>query len=333
MARRVTLKDVAEHAGVSRSAASLAMRGDEGLSDDTRARILRSMDELGYIYNRSAAALRENRRRLIGVVVTNFDNTFFAQSLQAIEMELDAHGYSALISSSLRSEERQKQALQTMREFGVSAVILAAVEGTEVSAAQELEKAGIACVSYTRMYPSADYVGPDDIAGGRLAARHMLEHGVRDLVFLESARPASGPRLRRKGIENELEESRTGVGLRILNTPEGLLAGGYEAGRQMLDWERMPQGVICMSDATALGLIRAFHDAKLEKLPRIIGFDDIEYSKYSIPSVTTVSSHPQEAGKIAARVAVARAERPGSGPETHFTGSQLVLRESCGCTS
>lgn len=88
-----------------------------------------------------------------------------------------------------------------------------------------------------------------------------------------------------------------------------------------------------MSDATALGLIRAFHDAKLEKLPRIIGFDDIEYSKYSIPSVTTVSSHPQEAGKIAARVAVARAERPGSGPETHFTGSQLVLRESCGCTS
>ncbi len=293
------------------------------------------MDALGYVYNRAAATLREKRRRLIGVVVTNFDNAFLAQSLHAIEVELNTLGYSAVIASSLGIAERQEQALQSMRESAVSAVILAAVEGTGAIASRALEAAGIACVSYTRLYESADYVGPDDVAGGRLAARHLLEHGVDDLVFIGSGRGASASRLRQEGIEREIAEVGTRARLTVLKAPDhgGLLDGGHSAGREMLDRGPLPQGVLCMNDATALGAIRAFHEAGVRRLPRIIGFDDIDYARYSIPSLTTVSSHPYETGRLAAHRAVERAEGRRPGPEIHFTEPQLVVRESCGCAS
>ena len=130
MAARVTLQDVAARAGVSRSAASLALRGDGRLAPETRQRVLRAMDELGYVYNRSAAALRERHRRLVGIVVTNIDNAFFAQSLMAMEVELERLGYSSIAASSLRSRERQDHLLRQLQEFGVDGVILAAVEDT-----------------------------------------------------------------------------------------------------------------------------------------------------------------------------------------------------------
>jgi LacI family transcriptional regulator len=333
MARRVTLQDVAAHAGVSRAAASLALRGNGRLSQETRERILRSMDELGYVYNRTAAALREKDGRLIGVVVTNVDNFFFAQSVQSIEDELERLGYSSFIGSSLRSRERQDRVLRSMQEFGVAGVILAAVEDTVPEVARSLGEAGIACLSYTRYVEdgSVDYVGPDDVGGGRLAASHLLGHGARRLAYIGGRRPSSASRMRRAGVEAELEAAGLGGTLTVVSC-EMNAAGGFAAGRELLARGELPEAIVCVSDTVAFGLYRALRDAGAADRTRVIGFDDVELATYWTPRLTTVSSRPTELGRMAAAGIVDRLADPHGEPRVRYLEPDLVIRESCGCT-
>jgi LacI family transcriptional regulator len=331
MAARVTLQDVAAHAGVSRSAASLALRGDGRLAPETRQRVLHAMDELGYVYNRSAAALRERHRRLVGIVITNIDNTFFAQSLMAMEIELERLGYSAITASSLRSRERQDHLLRQMQEFGVDGVILAAVEDTVSEASRALETAGLPCMSYTRFSDdeSVDYVGPDDLQGGRLAARHLLGHGARSFAFVGSLAPSSASRMRRAGLEAELEDAGLAGTLRVVDQ-EMTATGGYMAARALLDSGPVPDAVVCASDTVAFGLFDGLREAETQ-IPRVVGFDDVELAAFSSPRLTTVSSHPDSLGRLAASTFVDRLTGERTSSKVQFIQPELVIRESCGC--
>lgn len=327
----MTLKEVAAHAGVSRSAASLALRGEGRLADETRERVLRSMTELGYVYNRSAALLREHSSRLVGVVFFSFDNPFFTQSLQAIEMELDRLGYLAISASSLRSRPRQAQVLRSMREFGVSGLILTSVDEALAPTVRTLEDEGIACLSYTRYEDeSIDYVGPNDRAGGRLAAEHLLWHGSRRFTFVGSAGPSSASDLRLAGVMEVLDAAGAGADVTVVRT-EVSTRGGYAAGQKLLASGPLPDAVVCLSDTVAFGLISALRAAGCASLPRIIGFDDVEMASYWHPTLTTVSSHPDEMGRLAATAIAQRLEGKRSWPQVNYTTPELVIRESCGC--
>ncbi|POH73124.1 LacI family DNA-binding transcriptional regulator [Arthrobacter glacialis] len=332
MTTRVTLQDVAARAGVSRSAASLALRGDGRLAAETRERVLQAMDELGYVYNRTAAAMRTKQSRLVGIIVTNIDNSFFAQSVMAMEMELERLGYSSISASSLRSRDRQDQLLRQLREFGVDGVIVAAVEDTIESVAQEMEAAGLPCLSYTRFVESraVDYVGPNDFEGGRVAAAHLLWHGSRTFAFVGSRSPSSASRLRRKGLMAGLEAAGLNDALRTLRQDMTPL-GGYEAAKILIASGPLPDAIVCGSDNVAFGLFDAFREAGVAEIPRVIGFDDVELAAFSSPRLTTVSSHPAMLGRLAAATFVDRLSGKRTATEVQYIDSDLVIRASCGC--
>lgn len=333
MTSRVTLQDVAARAGVSRSAASLALRGDGRLAPDTRERVLLAMAELGYVYNRTAAAMRTKQSRLVGIIVTNIDNSFFAQSVMAMEVELERLGYSSISASSLRSRERQDQLLRQLREFGVDGIIVAAVEDTIESVAQEMEAAGLPCLSYTRFVESksVDYVGPNDVEGGRVAAAHLLWHGSRTFAFVGSRKPASASFLRHKGVTTELRAAGLDGALRTVSHDMTPL-GGYEAAKQLIASGPLPDAIVCVSDNVAFGLFDAFREAGVARMPRVIGFDDVELAAFSSPRLTTVSSHPGMLGRLAAATFVDRLTGKRTATEVQHVQSDLVIRDSCGCT-
>lgn len=291
------------------------------------------MDELGYVYNRGAAALREKERRLVGLVITNFENSFLTQSANAIEHRLAERGYTTLVLSSQNHRENQENALRNLQEFDAAGVIITAVEDTTPRVVDALHKAGMACLSYTRDVAGAeaDYVGPDDVAGGGLAAKHLVDHGVERLAFVESDSPASASVLRRQGIEAHHAEAGLAAPLIAVQAPM-TVAGGYTAGRKLLeDPEGLPDGIICVSDSVAFGLYRALFDADAQNLTRVIGFDDVELSSYSYPRLTTISSHPMDLGRIAADTLVERLTNPQEQVRARYLTPDLVVRESCGC--
>lgn len=327
----MTLKDVAARAGVSRSSASLALRGDGRLADETRARVHQAIADLGYVYNRSAAALRSSDRRVIGIVVTSVANPFFAESTMAIETELGRLGYMALIANTFNDSEREERILRNLQEFGVAAIVLAPAENNDFDSAWALEQRGIPCLSFTRFVgitPSS-YVGPDDKAGGRLAAAHLIQHGARSLAYLGGIVGGAARTDRIAGARNALRDA---------NMPDNLRAyasvttstGGLIAGRDLIASGEMPDGVICQSDAVAFGFYRAIAEAGVPS-PRITAFDDVELAAMWNPPLTTVSSQPQHLGALAARMIVARLDSPQTPPSTFWTEPHLVVRESCGC--
>ena len=163
------------------------------------------------------------------------------------------------------------------------------------------------CMSYTRFSDdsSVDYVGPDDVRGGRLAASHLLGHGARTFVFVGSRAQSSASRMRRAGLEGELADAGLAGTLRVLDQ-EMTPAGGYAAARALLDSGPLPDAVVCVSDTVAFGLFDGLREASTRAYPRVIGFDDVELAAYSSPRLTTVSSHPDSLGQLAASTFVDR---------------------------
>ncbi len=116
---RVTLLDVARHASVSRATASLVLRKSPLVGSETRARVEQAMRDLGYVYNIGAARLRVERSQIIGAIVPNLTNPFFAELLSGIEEAIGATGKVVILANSGEKVERQSMLLQRMREHGV----------------------------------------------------------------------------------------------------------------------------------------------------------------------------------------------------------------------
>lgn len=324
----MTLRDVAEAAGVSRSTASNVVAGTGRTSEKTRERVRRAMAELGYVYDQAAASLRRRHTRSVGVIVTNIQRPHFGELLIGMESTFTAAGYTALVLSTRDSLERQELAVATLREHNVAALAMIPATGSGDQLLSSLVDWGAPSVFVTRYVRDADhpYVRPDDVRGGRMAAGHLLEHGCRTLAYV-GGYPDVNARIDRIAGAREAIEG-TGVTMsEHVSEPSG--EGGYALGLELASQAELPDGVLCHGDAVALGLLRALHDRGATGV-RVIGFDGIAAGRFAIPSLTTVETDAFELGTRAA-TSVLEAIGTQALPGSFLQEPRLVLRESCGC--
>ncbi|WJH38041.1 LacI family transcriptional regulator (plasmid) [Aliirhizobium terrae] len=181
---RVTLLDVARHAGVSRATASLVIRKSPLVGADTRARVEASMEALGYVYNMGAARLRADRSLTIGVVIPNLTNPFFAELLAGIETVIDAAGMVVILVNSGDQVDRQDILMTRMREHGVDGIILCPAAGTGEEVLDRLGEWHLPLVQVLRrVSDQVDYAGVDYAQGMRQAVDHLSELGHTDIAF------------------------------------------------------------------------------------------------------------------------------------------------------
>lgn len=345
MRHEITLKDVAARAGVSRTTASNVMTGGGRFSTDTRERVYRAMRELGYVYNRSAATLRTQRTRTVGVVVTHIASPFHAELLVGLEEGLTAAGFLLLVATTADDPARQEVLVAELREQRIAALALVPATGTSPSFIEHLTQARLPHVLMTRYLPgvTAPYVGPDDVLGGRLAAEHLLEHGCRTFAYVGGPATMVSRRDRRHGIELGLA-SGTQIGeLRdIPGSSSG--AGGVLIGKQLLAAGPLPDAIICHSDSVAFGVYRALRAGGHARSVRIIGYDDVRTAALWEPPLTSVATHPVALGRAAAQfileqIGVESDDDSPDSPRIVATGlsrihrPELLIRESCGCAS
>src|SRR5438093_12948455 len=165
--KRITLLDIAAHAGVSRATVSLVMRESPLVAAETRERVLLSAERLGYVYDRVAASLRSRRSSAVGLVVTSVGNPFFAELTTGVESVLSETGRLAILGQHSESLATQERLLNQLLEYRVDGVILTPVNGTPVSAIKRLTSSGVAVVLCVRRLAgaAASYVGSDNKAG------------------------------------------------------------------------------------------------------------------------------------------------------------------------
>lgn len=333
MSEKVTLRDVAAHAGVSRATASLVLRGTGRVAPQTRERVLASMAELGYIYDQVAASLRTRHARVVGVVVTNIGNPNLAEVILGLEAEFRAAGYLPLLTVTRDDAAQQDQAVAALLEHKIAGLAMVPASGTDPALPERLTASGLGHVFVTRYVEGArsSFVGTDDVRGGELAGRHLVEHGCRRLAYLGGPAWMLSRHERLAGVRRAVAAA--GLPEELTDLPsETSGGGGLTAGRQLLDrGGELPDGVVCHSDSVAFGLYRALRERGLGAGMRVIGYDDIPGAALWEPPLTSVAVGGRRLGQRAARLLLDRMTDPYADPVVHRAEPELAVRRSCGC--
>jgi len=293
---RPTLHDVAEHANVSKSLVSLALRGDPGVGEQTRLRILRSADELGYRSNALARSLREGRTMLIGAVLSSLDNPYHVEIVAGLEQAAEQAGLGVIMVHGSKDLDRRARHLDALLDLGVDGVVMIGSRTPAGQLQRAARRTPIVMVGRSESpIAGIDSVRNDDERGAALAVDHLVGLGRTGIAHVTSGdRPAG--RARRRGYEAAMRE-RGLSGIRIIereSTPDlpAALAAAHADG---------VDAVFARNDVEAFDVLDAAVDAGLS-VPgdlAVVGYDDTVLARRARPTLTSIVQPRQQMGALA----------------------------------
>ncbi len=304
--KRIRISDIAKRAGVSTATVSYALSNSGRVSRETRERIEKIADAMGFIRDDVAAQLRTGRSSLIGVILNTIVNPFFSELAAALEIEAYEAGYLTLLSTAQNDPVRQRELLSSMVSQGVAGIILSPVHGTGPDLLTTATRIGLPTVVCVRDVPGsgAVFVGADEELSGYLAARHLIEYGHDSLTLIGGYEATTTWQGRVAGIRRAFGEA--GLGADACRLVPGPLLPDFAA-RTLEDDHaagRMPRAVLCFNDDQAGGAYRAARTLGLsvgEDLS-VIGFDNIRQAETLWPGLTSVDIHPGRIGSVSGKM-------------------------------
>ncbi|MBI1619874.1 LacI family DNA-binding transcriptional regulator [Aquamicrobium zhengzhouense] len=330
--KRVTLVDVAQHAGVSRATASLVVRGSPLVSASTRKAVEDAIAELGYVYNLGAARMRAARSHTVGVIIPNLTNPFFAVLLAGIETVLEEAGFAVILGNSYDSPAKQDLFVGRAREHGVDGLIVCPAAGTEKRFIEDALKWGIPLVQTLRTVPdtSTDYSGMDQHDGMHEAVNCLYDFGHRRIGYVASTLFHSAHKERLAKFREAM--SAKGIEPLFVRHLESTHQAARMAAPEIMGKRTRPTALICHNDVLALGLHRGLCD--LGVLPgrdvSLIGFDNVAEADLVIPGLASVATEPFNVGKNAAELFLRRISAPEAVHSSRVEPTYFVQRGSCG---
>jgi len=307
VSKRVSIKDIAELAGVSHSTVSRALHGRGRMSDETRSRIIALAEDVGYTPDALARSLVRGETRTIGVVVTTIADPFVVQIVEGIEDVAQEAGYSVMLSASDNDPAREISVVDTFRERRVDAVI---VTSSRVGALYSniLKDFGAPIVLINNMQESKYLysVSADDVGGAQMAVEHLLARGHRRIGYIGSAERPISTRRRWQGYQRAFA-NHGGAIPELKVAPQG--DTDLEVGRRGLVelQAHAPSAIFAYNDATAFGVMLAAREYGID-IPRqlsLVGFDDIQVTEFVTPTLTTIRQPRKAMGRAAMEMVLA----------------------------
>ncbi|GAB4059088.1 LacI family DNA-binding transcriptional regulator [Catellatospora paridis] len=330
----VSLKDIARRAGVSQATVSNVVNGYRPVGEATRARVQQAIDELGYTPNLSARHLRRGRTGIIALAIPELNNPYFAELADAAIRAATKRGYTLLLDYTDGDRDKELLVADGFRAQIIDGLILSAVHLNRDDIASRTSETPMVLVGEAIYHAPYDHVVIDNLAASREAMRHLIALGRRRIAFIgahiEANRAPSLLRLR--GYTEALEAAGLPFDPDLTVTTSGFGRGDGAAGmRALLALAQPPDAVFAFNDLIALGAIRALHDHGL-RVPddvSVIGIDDVEEGRFSIPTLTTISPDKEMIGRLAVEKLLDRIEGRPAGPPVEFQPPfRLVVRES-----
>ncbi len=323
-----TIRDVARLAGVSVGTVSHVINGSRAVREDTRQRVERAIAVLGYRPNRLARALVRQRTGMIGMIIPDVTNPFFAELLRGAEDALVEFGYEVIFGNSDNQPAKEQAYLNAFRERRVDAVILTPVANAESAMLQALARE-VPLILVDRLLPDweGDYVVCDNRAGMWLAVEHLVKLGHQRIALVNGNPLLSTGHERRAGFL----EAMAAHGLEPFAVSDGMftLESGYAQAMTLLQQRERPTAICAGNDLIALGVLAAAR-ACGQSVPAdlsLTGFDDIAYAELTSPGLTTIRQPTREIGAEAARAAIRRIS--GESPVCRIVMPvELVVRRS-----
>ncbi len=333
----VTIKDIAKRVGVSHTTVSRALLGNPLISPETTERIRRMAAEMGYRPSAAARSLKTHRSQALGVIVSNIDDPYFSEVLQGIESTAQESGHSLFIAASQRDPDREEAIVRTMVEHRVEGVIICSTSfGAERG--RKFVEYGVPIVAVNNQ-AAEEYrysISHDDIHGSRQLTRHLVSLGHTRIGYLGNELAGRTNLDRLTGYQQELKAA----GLDLLtgcvqNVEYGQPRAIEGAADQLLRTSTAPSAVVCYNDMMAIELLHALRQAGV-RVPQdlsITGFDNIVFSAYTSPPLTTFDQPKRYIGEEAGRLLLslldeARQDEPDTSNNVRVLRGRLLIRQS-----
>jgi LacI family transcriptional regulator len=289
----ITIKDVAKLANVSVATVSRVINNTGYVNIETRKIVEKAIDELGYVPNELARSLFKKKSKIIGLVVPHFDTYYFAELIQAIESEVASKGYNLMVFNSKDDPEKEKANLKIFQQYNIDGLILC-VDTQVVDAYKQIRKPIITIDR--KISDDIPSVTCNNIQGGELAALEFVNAKCRNIIHI------TGP----DHLESVVDRA---YGFKEVLNQHGLSANYLSVDytrpnmnriKDFLSTYKKTDCIFCSSDDIALRLIHLLSEENI-RVPddiKVIGYDDIAVSEFSVPSLSTIEQPLESLGKV-----------------------------------
>ena len=329
------MKDIARDLGVSVITISKVLRNHPDVGDETRERVLTRVKELDYRPNLAARSLVTGRTYLVGLVVPDLLHPFFAEIAKSLSETLRGSGYYLIVSSSEEDPDIEEQEINQLLARRLDTLIIASCRST-VDLFFRIENQKTPYVLIDRSLPglTANFIGVDDEAVGRIATRHLIEIGCKRIAHIRGPETSTGIR-RVDGYKQALADAgQRVVDDYIITEFKGDIETkqrGADAMRQLLSLKPRPDGLFCFNDPLAMGAINYAVDQGV-RIPEdiaVIGCGNLHYDDSLRVPLSSIDQHSRQIGEEAARIAlgILNSKIPPK-PQTVVLQPELVVRRS-----
>lgn len=324
--KRATIRDVARLAGVSAATISRYLNGHLAIPAATETRINEAVKRLNYTANHSARTLSLGRTRMLGLVLPDITNAFFASFASAAEDHAFARGYSLILCNTRNDPGREEHYLNLLKSRQLDALILLPTN-PQLTYEQVAKLDGLPIIIADEDISGLN--GPkvfvENVEGGHIATRHLIESGHRRIAHIAGPASFLSGKERFEGYRRALDEY--GIPFRAEYVIHGPYEAGFgmEAARNLLKLALPPTAIFAASDLTALGVLQVVRELKLG-VPQdisLVGFDDMPYAQLLLPALTTIRQPVEEMGRCAVDTVIGLLA--GTPPATNETRLPLTL--------
>ncbi|WP_308467233.1 LacI family DNA-binding transcriptional regulator [Rathayibacter soli] len=328
-----TIKDIARAAGVSPMTVSNVLNERPHVSEATRSKVLATMKNQGYRVNVAARNLRKGRTHTIGLAVPEVDRPYFGQLGAAVIEHGNRHGLHVVIEETGRSRESELSALALSRVRMYDGLILSTVGLGEADVDLLRVDFPVVILGERIFHAPVDHVAMPNAEGARAAVGHLLDQGCTRVaaIFGQMTGEPDMSTLRYEGYLQAHADRRVRPDPQLMVTMDELTPKkASEAVDDLLTRGGRFDGLFCVTDYAAMGAFRALADAGLEipKDVKVIGYDDVEWSRFSVPSLSSVRPDHDLMAKTAVELLVARISGEGKEPIEFIAPFSLSIRES-----
>jgi DNA-binding LacI/PurR family transcriptional regulator len=338
--RRQTLGDVARLAGVSLTTASVALTGNPGVAAETRSRVERAAERLGYVPDSAGRALRSRRTGALAVVVPHSTRHFFSHPvlvdlLEGVMSVANERDLVTIVSTSSTEEDEETAYDRVLRGRRADGLIVFSAAATDIHAAQ-LARAGhpVVLVGRAPLMPDVCSVGLDDVGGGYAATRHLIEaHGALRIAHISGPLRHQSAIDKRDGYVAALRDAGLTINPRLQIEGDYTERSGWKAAHELLEHLGTFEAVFCANDQMAMGALQVLQEAGAcgPGGVYLAGYDDHPLSQFIRPALTTVAADLVNVGREAAARLLRVMEGEHVKPLHALLPTRLTVRGSCGC--
>ncbi|MCO8168036.1 LacI family transcriptional regulator [Pseudomonas sp. 21LCFQ02] len=325
-----TIKDVAALAGISYTTVSHVLNNSRPVSEAVRLKVEAAIVQLDYVPSAVARSLKAQATATIGLLVPNGMNPYFAELARGIEDHCERNGFCVILCNSDDDPQKQRNYLRVLQEKRVDGLIVSSVDGDAgIAGGLAAVRTPTVIVDRELAGVDADLVRIDHEQGAWLATRHLLALGHRQIACIAGPQHAAVTAMRLAGYRRALQQAGVSARQEWALYSDFTSPAGHQAAAALLAGER-PTAIFAGNDMIGIGVLRAAAERGIS-VPQalsVIGFDDVQLSRFVYPALTTVGQSIMQLGEAAAQRLLRRIANPGEPVEKLLIRPDVVVRES-----